>query len=146
MRLRILSLAASGLLFCAAAADAQPVGSYFALIVNDIDVSMEWYEEVLGLEVGTRMTESGRYDIANLQKPGIFVELLELAEAGARPQGRVEGPFKVGLLVNDVSEFVEGLPDSIATPEVIDDPANSLRFVQLRDPDGNIVQVMEVVD
>lgn len=121
-------------------------GSYFAVIVSDIEASQQWYESTLGLKPTSTLSEDGRYIIVNLQKPGLFVELLELQSAHERPEHRFEGAFKVGILVSDLEKFVASLPDSVTKPEVINDQTNKLRLVQLRDPDGNIVQVMELSD
>lgn len=136
----VLSLAAF------ARADTSISGSYFAVIVRDVDVSTGWYRSVLGLEPGTRLTEPGRYDIVNLQGPGLHVELLELADAASRPAGFVHGPFKVGMLVDDLEGFVDGLPASLPRPQIIEDAQNGLALIQLRDPDGNVVQVMQRID
>ena len=121
-------------------------GSYFAVIVNDLDTSQEWYETVLGLSPESTLSEDDRYKIVNLKGRGLFVELLELATAQDRPEGLVRGPFKVGMLVRNLEEFIAGLPESVAEPDVISDPTNGLVLIQIRDPDGNIVQVMRLID
>ena len=138
-----IRLAAFILIALVAPAGAETRGVYFAVIVSDIDASTEWYRSTLGLSLGAQLGDGTRYKIANLRKPGIFVELLELQAASERPEGRIEGPFKVGLLVDDLSAFIAQLPDSVSEPEVIVDPRNNLLLLQLSDPDGNIVQVME---
>ena len=102
--------------------------------------------ETLGLTAGKRMSEQGRYDIVNLEGPGLFVELLELADAANRPDGFVKGPFKTGMLVDDLRSFVASLPAGEAQPEIVEDEANGVLMIQLRDPDGNIVQVMQAGD
>ncbi len=125
---------------------AEAEGSYFAIVVTDIDASLAWYESVLGLEVSARVAESGRYEIVNLQGAGLFVELIKLEAAADRPDNVISGPFKVGLLVSDLDEFMARLPDSIAEPEVISDTRNDLLLIQLRDPDNNTIQVVELPD
>lgn len=122
---------------------AQVAGSYFAVIVSDMNASAAWYSEVFGLKEQSRLQQEGRFDIVNLAGEGIAVELLDLESATSRPEGYITGPFKVGLLVADLEEFVRGLPDGIERPEIVDDERNSLRMIQLRDPDNNIVQVMQ---
>ncbi|MDX1556011.1 MAG: VOC family protein, partial [Xanthomonadales bacterium] len=97
----------------------------------------------LGLEEVSRLTdENGRYDIINLSRDGLFVELVQLRDAQARPEGRLEGPFKVGFLVADLDAFLAALPADRERPEVVEDQRNGLKMVQLRDPDGTVVQVM----
>ena len=138
---------AAMLLLCSGlvAAGPEPVvtGSYYAVIVSDIEVAAAWYRETLGLGETTRLGEAGRYDIVNLARPGLAVELLSLAAAAPRPEGYLRGAFKVGMLVADLEEFIDSLPETIPPPQVIQDDDNGFRLVQLRDPDGNIVQVME---
>ncbi|MDH3428483.1 MAG: VOC family protein [Gammaproteobacteria bacterium] len=121
-------------------------GAYFAVIVSDIEVSREWYRNNLQLEQLTRFSEEGRYDVVNLARPGLFVELLQLDAATDRPEGRIQGPFKVGLLVADVEAFAASLPETGTAPRILHDERNRLLMLQLRDPDGYIVQVMQVLE
>lgn len=146
MRSKLCGFFLTCLLASTATSAADTKGSFFAVIVKDMGVSLAWYKESLGLEIVTRMTESGQYDIVNLFGPGLFVELLELPAAAERPEGRIEGPFKLGMLVDDLHEFVAGLPESLSEAEIISDTNNGLLLLQLRDPDGNIVQVMEMLE
>ena len=136
----IVALAASAL------ANAESEGGYFAVIVNDIEVSAEWYQVTFGLSPASRMTEAGRFEIVNLSKPGMFVELLQLDAAAEQPAGRVKGLFKAGILVDDLKAFVATLPGEQSPPEIITDKRNHLLLVILRDPDGNRIQVMEMRD
>ena len=143
MRLRKLPAIVAAICLWLSAAGAEISGTFFAVIVDDVDVSAEWYESVFGLAVGNRMTEDGRYDIAILVNDFLVVELLELDAAADRPEGMVRGPFKTGFLVDDLAAFADGLPDDVPPPEILDDDANGLLLLQLRDPDGYIVQVMQ---
>ena len=129
-----------------AALAANVNGSYFAVIVSDVDASAAWYRSVLGLQTVSRLSKDGEYDIVNLHGPGIFVELLELPAALGRPAGDIQGPFKVGMLVDDLPAFVAGLPDSEPEPKQFQDDELGLSAIQLVDPDGNIVQVMMTLE
>ncbi len=155
IRLLIISILFFPLVTTSAAetADAETVvlekdvnGSYFALIVSDVDGSSGWYKAVLGLEHVSRSTEAGRYDIINLIGPNIFVELLQLPHAGARPGGQTQGPFKVGMLVEDIERFAAKLPAAVSPANIIFDEVNNLLVLQLRDPDNNTVQVMQLLE
>jgi catechol 2,3-dioxygenase-like lactoylglutathione lyase family enzyme len=126
-------------------ATAEIGGSYFAVSVDNATASSTWYQSVLGLEEVSRTTEEGRYDVVNLSAPGIFVELLQLDAAAARPEGYIEGPFKVGMLVSDIGAFLNTLPAGVERPELIHDERNALLMIQLRDPDNYIVQVMQLI-
>lgn len=126
-------------------ASADTRGSYFAVIVSDIDKSVAWYESNLGLKAGARLSEDGKYEIVNLRSSDLFVELLQLSAAADRPEGMIKGPFKVGFLVGDLKYFVSMLPGSLDPPEIMADDKNALLMIQLKDPDGNTVQVMELI-
>lgn len=120
-------------------------GSYFAVIVSDVEAARNWYQTVLGLTESSRTAERGRYDIINMVGPGLFVELLSLDAAVSRPGGQIEGPFKVGMLVDDLTAFAAGLPAAASPAEIVYDRKNSVLVLQLRDPDNNTVQVMQKV-
>jgi len=124
----------------------EPAGAFFAIICRDVETSVDWYRSTLQLEPVNRMTEAGEYDIVILQKPGLMLELMQLQAAAARPEGYLHGPFKVGFFVDDLDKFVDSLPPSIPEPEVIADTEHHLELLQLRDPDDNIVQIMEIVE
>lgn len=128
------------------AEESEIQGSYFAVIVNDIDGSSSWYQAVLGLEELSHSKEEGRFEIVNLVGPGIFVELLQLPRAGERPGGQTKGPFKVGLLVQDIERFAATLPAAVSPANIVFDQKNNLLFLQLRDPDDNMVQVMQMLE
>lgn len=146
MKTRLLVLLALCFSFAAYAQDAKIQGSYFAIIVSDAEASQSWYETVLGLQEMSRSNERGRYLIINLAGPGLFVELLQLDAASARPGGQIEGPFKVGMLVDDLTSFAAALPVSAGDPKIVYDNENDILVLQLRDPDNNTVQVMQAVE
>ena len=145
MKPRTFATLALLVLLAGTAAYAETEGSFIAVIVDDIDESAEWYQSTFDLLPGERVSESGRYEIVNLRKPGLFVELLQLAAAEERPD-YVKGLFKAGILTNDLEEFAALLPESVPRPKIISDATNGLLLLQLKDPDGNIIQVMELVD
>lgn len=138
----LLCIAAALLLSSESVAD-DAEGSYFAVIVNDVDVSVSWYESTFGLSAGEKMVEAGRYEIVNLRKPGLFVELLELDGVSERPD-RAKGFFKAGFLTDDLDAFIASLPEHSPAPQIIADTANGLRLIQLKDPDGNTIQIMQI--
>jgi len=145
MRLLIILVLLFPIAICSAE-ETEVQGSYFALIVSDLNGSSSWYQAVLGLEELSRSTEEGSYDIINLVGPGIVVELLQLPHAGERPGGQTQGPFKVGMLVADMERFAATLPAAVSPPNIVFDRENNLLVLQLRDPDNNTVQVMQVLE
>jgi hypothetical protein len=146
MEPRTFAILALLLLLAGTAVSAEAEGTFIAVIVNDIDESAEWYESTFDLLPGERLSESGRYEMVNLRKPGLFVELLQLTAADERPSRYVKGLFKAGILTSDLEEFAALLPESVPKPQIISDTTNGLLLMQLRDPDGNIIQIMEFLE
>jgi hypothetical protein len=75
---------------------------------------------------------------------GYFAVIVDNATA-ARPEGYIEGPFKVGMLVSDIGALLNTLPAGVERPELIHDEHNALLMIQLRDPDNYIVQVIQLI-
>ncbi len=121
--------------------DAIRAPQYFALSVEDVDRSIAWYRKVLGLELldDTR-DEEGRWRIANLTNEALFVEIIWDRRDSAAESAR--GIVKVGFAVPDV----EAVADRVAAagekrPRVLTFKQHDVRLIQLRDPDGNILQL-----
>ena len=130
--------------FCMPSA-AELQGSYFAVIVEDMETSLRWYTNVFDVRQSEPVGDGERFQIVNLTKPGLFIEILEVKAAQQRPDGMLTGPFKAGILVKNLNDFVGRLPEGIPRPEVLSDERNNLLLIQLKDPDGNVVQVMEIL-
>ena len=114
---------------------------YFAVFVVDVDRSVAWYRTVFGLaELGGSAAEDGSWRIENLGSEQLLVELIRDDRAqGVEP---ARGFRKVGFQVPDV----EAVADRVARatgerPRVLDFPRFGLRIIQIRDPDGNIIQL-----
>lgn len=114
---------------------------YFAVLVEDVDRSVDWYRSVLGLrERGGSEAGDGSWRIENLGNGQLHVEIVR--DDRAREVERPRGFFKVGFEVPDV----EVVADRVATatgqrPEVLDFERFGVRIIQLRDPDDNIIQL-----
>jgi catechol 2,3-dioxygenase-like lactoylglutathione lyase family enzyme len=138
-----------------AAQDSMPVagsGSFFAVSVADLDASVRWYSEKLGLRVILRPPRSGPYAVAILEGPGLVVELLQLDQArpfsgsGAGGPGReaVHGLFKAGALIDGFDRIVALLRargvEIVAGPF----PARDGQRANLifRDNAGNLIQLL----
>ena len=50
------------------------------------------------------------------------------------------------MLVEDMERFAATLPAAVSPPNIVFDRENNLLVLQLRDPDNNTVQVMQVLD
>ena len=146
MNIRLLLVLLTFSAFATSAEEAPEAtiqGSYFAIIVSDVEASRNWYQTVLGLQELSRSTQIDRYDIINMAGPGLFVELLQLPAASERPGGQIEGPFKIGMLVDDLTNFAATLPTTVGDPKIVYDDKNRVLVLQIRDPDNNTIQVMQ---
>lgn len=114
---------------------------YFAVSVSDVDRSVEWYRSALGLElIDDTSAEDGRWRIANLSNALVFVEIIRDDRDTAAE--RATGIAKVGFQVPDLDSVADRVErDTGERPRVLDFERHRIRILQLRDPDGNIVQL-----
>lgn len=114
---------------------------YFAVLVEDVDRSVEWYCRVFGLRsMGGSVAEDGSWRIENLSNERLLVEIIR--DDRAAEVERALGFRKVGFGVPDV----EAVADRIgritgARPRVLDFARYGVRILQIQDPDGNVVQL-----
>jgi catechol 2,3-dioxygenase-like lactoylglutathione lyase family enzyme len=123
---------------------------FLALSVPDARASARWYSEAFGLrQLGEIKPPDGAAHLILLTSDSLLVEILQLrdarspgAEAIEKPQ-LTQGIFKVGFHVRDLEAAVAKLRAMDARFEtgIVDDARHSLRFVLVRDPDGNFIQV-----
>ena len=127
---------------------------FFAIIVSDIEVSMDWYERTLGFEeINFRALDERGFKQANLHNGRVNLELIELVAAvnparaipDFNDRTKLLGLFKVGYTIDDFDQFLEDLAvvDSDALGAVVLDPLRDRRMLILKDPDGNRVQIFE---
>ncbi len=114
---------------------------YFAVLVEDVDKSVEWYRSVFGLhKLSGSKADDGSWQIENLKNDRLFVEIIR--DDRAVDVERPRGFRKVGFEVRDV----EAVADRVARatgerPRVLDYDQHGVRILQIRDPDGNIIQL-----
>jgi catechol 2,3-dioxygenase-like lactoylglutathione lyase family enzyme len=155
MRLIVLLVALLGFAARAQSPDAaSPAfttrGAFFAASVADLEASVAWYREKLGLGVAMRPPPANGTRMALLRGGGLTVELIEdeaavpLAEAAPAitRNYRVHGIFKAGVEVDDWDRLVatlaaRGVPIAIGPfPATAGQPANLI----IRDNSGNYIQ------
>lgn len=114
---------------------------YFAVLVSDVNRSAQWYQTAFGLhELDRSAAEDGSWQIVNLTSDRLFVEIIR--DDRAETVTRARGFFKVGFHVPDVDAVADAVGRSSGErPRVIDVPRQGMRIVQIRDPDGNIIQL-----
>jgi catechol 2,3-dioxygenase-like lactoylglutathione lyase family enzyme len=84
-------------------------GAFFALSVADLDASVKWYTDKLGLKVSMRPPKQNQSSVAILEGGGLIVELIQHDDAvsltkalgSPKPSHLVYGISKVGVIVDD---------------------------------------------
>ena len=132
----------------APAAWTEAIGApqYFAVLVSDVSRSAEWYRTAFGLaEIGGSEAEDRSWRIVNLRNEQLFVEIIR--DDRARDVERATGFFKVGFQVPDVRTVAERVAQATGErPRVLEFASYGLRVIQLRDPDGNVLQLASPLD
>jgi catechol 2,3-dioxygenase-like lactoylglutathione lyase family enzyme len=151
----MLHLAALVLAGAAAAAEAPLVAespTFVALSVRDLDASVKWYTETLGL-TATRLPPHGISKAAIVRGPGLLVELVQHGESfplesrlpGLKGRYIVQGIFKVGVFVDDLDATVKRLTDKGARfkGRLFSDETTGVRSHLLLDNEDNVIQLFE---
>ena len=133
---------------------AIPEAYFSALIVNDIDVSIAWYTDIMGLEtLNKQESPDAGFKQANLKGGTILIELIELDKAQAAKdiipnyttKTRIEGFFKIGFSIANFDTWIKHL--KLKKVEfhgtVVTDKTTGKRMVIIKDPDGNRIQFFE---
>jgi len=135
--------------------EAQPY--FVALSVADAEASAAWYERVFGFRTERSMDLAERgVRIRLLRGPAGLLELVEDREARAladleppiERRFRLHGVFKVGFQVTDLDATVDRL-EALGVElrgQVFTESDGSMRSLQVEDPDGNVLQLFELVD
>jgi catechol 2,3-dioxygenase-like lactoylglutathione lyase family enzyme len=125
---------------------------YFsAIIVSDMDTSIQWYSEVLEFEIENQVTNEIRgFRQANLKRGNVFLELIELNRSLSTKEigdskTRIQGFFKFGFSVRQFDQLVGFLEQSQVqfNGSVVGDPVTKKQMLIILDPDGNRVQLFE---
>lgn len=128
------------------------VHHYFsALIVKNIDSSVNWYQSVLGLKTRFLPGTPQGIRVAILESPQIVLEIIEnnawpdpQEVLKGKPEGtRLHGYFKIGFKVTAMDGFIEYLKKlNISIPRIYKDDTGKRNFL-VEDPDKNLVQFFE---
>ena len=133
--------------------------------VRDLDRSLAFYRDVLGMEVVFEQEKQGGYLAAIVGYPGAHVRMAHLAFPGGghrielfqyvepAPRGEPNEPRDVGithvcLAVDDIDavfgRVVEAGAAAVSDPVLVDTGANAGgRGVYVRDPDGIVVELFQ---
>lgn len=128
---------------------------YFsALIVRDIEASIDWYSSKLEFEVINRVESEERgFKQSNLKRGNIAIEIIELDKAvqlkevvpDYSSKMRIVGLFKIGFRVTDFEKWIAHLTNEKVDfyGRIVTDDATGKKMVIITDPDGNRIQLFE---
>lgn len=129
------------------------------MTVADLDRAVDFYRDVLGLAVVDRFSVGGEAFATGVGVDGASADFVHLDAGGTRielvsydPEGDAvgattvnqPGASHVGLAVDDLDAFDAGLPDHVETQSPPQRTESGTRILFLRDPEGNLVEVLEV--
>ncbi|HXM56765.1 MAG TPA: VOC family protein [Candidatus Dormibacteraeota bacterium] len=119
-----------------------------AIRVTDLDAALDFYCRILGLREAFRLDREGQptpWIVYLWVAPGQFLELFPRATGEAGPRGRV-GYDHCCLVVDDLPATLRELAARglAIEGEPVRGLDHNLQF-WLRDPDGNPVELMEIV-
>lgn len=114
---------------------------YFAIYVQEVDKSVAWYCAAFGLEkLGGSAAANGAWRIENVGNGQLLVEII--FDRRAQAADRALGFRKVGFAVADVGEVAARIKAETGEEyEVVEFEELNQRILQLKDPDGNTVQL-----
>jgi catechol 2,3-dioxygenase-like lactoylglutathione lyase family enzyme len=127
---------------------------FHALRVKDIDASITWYCEVLGLNQYNRVDSKERgFKQVNLQNEFMLIELVELVEMVTPDEAlkafaqktKLAGIHKVRFLVDEIEVFHNKL-EKLGVEfygNIVKDVVSGNSTFLVKDPDGNILQFFE---
>ena len=136
----------------------EPTAHHAGITVADLERSVAFYRDVLGLPVVDRFevggeafaeavdVEGAAASFAHLGAGDTRVELVEYEPTGPeQPETELNRPgaTHLGLSVDDVDAVVADLPADVETLSGPRTTASGTRLVFLRDPDGTLVELLE---
>ena len=131
---------------------------HYGVTVTDLDRAVEFYGEKLGFDVLDRFTVSGSEfetavglddaagRFAHLDAGGARVELVEYDPEGEESRGdevNRPGVKHLGFAVSDLDGLYDDLSDDVETVSEPQTTSSGTRILFLRDPEGNLVEVVE---
>ncbi|WP_396613405.1 VOC family protein (plasmid) [Haloferax sp. S1W] len=134
------------------------IAHHVGITVRDLDRTVEFYRDVLGLSVIDTFSVSGEafstaVDVPNatgrfahLDGGDVRVELVEYDPEGeATPEAELNRPgaTHLGLSVDDVDATVEQFPSHVETASDPQTTESGTRIVFVRDPEGNLVELLD---
>ena len=142
------------IVFCSRVS-AQEFKPYFsAIVVSNIDSSVNWYKKVFGLELRNRTDAPERGFVqVNLNNTEMLIELIQIDSSLSRKEIlekysqkiRIRGFMKFGFVVQNIDTLFQKLKDQNIkfTGKMVTDPVNNKKTFLINDPDDNLIQFFE---
>jgi catechol 2,3-dioxygenase-like lactoylglutathione lyase family enzyme len=136
----------------------EPTAHHVGITVSDLDRAVEFYADTFDLDVLAEFSVGGEAfadavdvdgatgSFAHLDAGGARIELVEYdpeATGGKRPELNRPGAVHVGLSVDDLDAFYASLDDDVETLSRPRTTESGTRILFVRDPEGNLVEVLE---
>ncbi len=131
---------------------------HVGITVDDLETTLPFYRDVLGLEVVARFSvggdafetgvglEDASATFAHLEADGVRIELVEYDPRGEpmRADGLNQpGAVHVGLEVDDLEAVYHDLPEGVPTISEPQTTESGTSICFLRDPEGNLIELLE---
>ena len=142
--------------FCSSQAKSlpKPEAHFSAIIVSDIERSINWYTTSFGFKVLNKVVSEKRgFKQANLKCEKILVELIELNTSLSQKEvlkshpkkTKIDGFFKFGFIVSEFEKWIAHLKQLKVEfhGTVVTDSISKKKTVLILDPDGNRIQLFE---
>lgn len=113
-----------------------------SLFIKDLEESIKFYENVVGLSVERRFQGGPGTEIAFMKSEGTETKL-ELICNGHAPDAREAAGVSIGFFTADLASRYEELKDAGYEPTEIITPHPGTSFFFIKDPDGLSVQFVQ---
>ncbi len=144
----------SKLSFCQSPELSNPKPFFISISISNIDTSIQWYHNNLGMTVKNRIDSRERgFKQANLERFQMQIELVELDSSISRHEeilkafgGRsIQGFTKFGFTVIDFNNWYSFFSEKKVkfVGSIIKNESTGKRMFLVSDPDGNLIQVFE---
>lgn len=118
---------------------------HIALIVSDLDRSLEFYQDLLGFKVVQKIfrmeRQSYKVDLSNGE---VQLEMFTFSGAPSRPSyPEAQGLRHLAFEVSDIEAYHQKISGKVKTDEIRLDPFTGKKFFFFPDPDNLPIEIYE---